>query len=157
MDKTDYRILTILKENARESASSIGKKIHLSVSAVIERIRKMEESGIIRSYTIIVDEQKTGNTLTALMEVSLDNPRNLDGFAAHVAQMDCIVSCYYLTGEFDLLLKIVCASSDELEQIHRSIMSLEGVKETRTHVVLKHIKNSHSVIRRPEYPPDEGR
>ena len=150
MDKTDFKILQLLQKNARESASSIGKEIHLSVSAVIERIRKMEENGIIQSYTIIVNEQKTGNALTALMEVRLDNPRYLDGFTAAVCDMDPIVSCYYITGEFDLMLKIACASSDELERIHRSIMNLDGVRETRTHVVLKNLKNSHSVIRRPD-------
>ena len=65
-------------------------------------------------------------------------------------QMECIVSCYYQTGDFDLLLKISCSSADELEQIHRQIMSLDGVKDTRTHVVLKTVKNIYSAIRQPE-------
>lgn len=72
MDAIDYKILKILQKNARETASNISKEIHLSVSAVIERIRKMEETGVIKEYTIIVDEKKTGNEMTALMEVSLD-------------------------------------------------------------------------------------
>ena len=71
MDNIDYKILKILQKNARETASNISKEIHLSVSAVIERIRKLEESRIIREYTIIVDEKKTGNDMIALMEVSL--------------------------------------------------------------------------------------
>ena len=144
MDNIDYKILKILQKNARETASNISKEIHLSVSAVIERIRKLEESRIIREYTIIVDEKKTGNDMIALMEVSLEHPRYFDNFA------DTIVSCYYQTGDFDLLLKIACRSSDELEQIHREIMSLEGVSDTRTHVVLKSVKNIYSAIRKPE-------
>ena len=150
MDKIDYTILKLLQENARESASSISKKIHLSVSAVIERIRKLEESGVIKQYTIIVDEQKTGYALTALMEVSLSNPRYYDNFSNTIQEMDQVVSCYYQTGEFDLVLKIACASSDELDQTHRAIMSLDGVKDTRTHVVLKNVKNVYSAIRKPE-------
>ena len=59
MDAIDYKILKILQKNARETASNISKEIHLSVSAVIERIRKMEETGVIKEYTIIVDEKKT--------------------------------------------------------------------------------------------------
>ena len=81
MDAIDYKILKILQKNARETASNISKEIHLSVSAVIERIRKMEETGVIKEYTIIVDEKKTGNEMTALMEVSLEHPKFFDSFA----------------------------------------------------------------------------
>ena len=150
MDNIDYKILKILQKNARETASNISKEIHLSVSAVIERIRKLEENKIIKEYTIIVDEKRTGNAMTALMEVSLSNPKYFDGFANAIRGMDTIVSCYYQTGVFDLLLKICCESGDELEQIHRDIMSLDGVSDTRTHVVLKNVKNIYSAIRKPE-------
>ena len=141
MDSIDYKILKILQRNARETASNISKEIHLSVSAVIERLRKLEESRVIQEYTIIVDEKRTGNDMTALMEVSLEHPRYFDQFADAIRHMDTIVSCYYQTGDFDLLLKIACRSSDELEEVHREIMSLEGVSDTRTHVVLKTVKN----------------
>ncbi|MDD3278545.1 MAG: Lrp/AsnC family transcriptional regulator [Lachnospiraceae bacterium] len=151
MDGVDYKILKILQKNARETASNIGKQIHLSVSAVIERIRKMEETGLIREYTIIVDEKRTGNTMTALMEVSLEHPRHFETFSEAIQEMDSIVSCYYQTGDFDLLLKLVCSSSDELEEIHRQLMSLEGVSDTRTHVVLKCVKNSYSAIPNPAF------
>ena len=150
MDRLDYKILKILQKNARETASNISKEIHLSVSAVIERIRKLEESRVIQEYTIIVDEKRTGNGMTALMEVSLEHPRYFDSFAEAIRRMDTIVSCYYQTGDFDLLLKLACRSSDELEEIHREIMSLDGVSDTRTHVVLKTVKNIYSAIRKPE-------
>lgn len=65
MDKLDYRILGILKENGRVTASDISKEIHLSVSAVLERIKKMEESGIIKGYTVMVDSKALGNDVTA--------------------------------------------------------------------------------------------
>ena len=71
MDKLDYKILNILKENGRETASDISKAIHLSVSAVLDRIKKMEESGIIKGYTVRVDAKALGNDVTALMEISL--------------------------------------------------------------------------------------
>ena len=65
MDKLDYKILNILKENGRETASDISKAIHLSVSAVLDRIKKMEESGIIKGYTVRVDAKALGNDVTA--------------------------------------------------------------------------------------------
>ena len=80
MDKLDYKILNILKENGRETASDISKAIHLSVSAVLDRIKKMEESGIIKGYTVRVDAKALGNDVTALMEISLEHPRFHDSF-----------------------------------------------------------------------------
>lgn len=150
MDQVDYKILTILQKNSRQTASAISKEIGLSVSAVIERIHKLEENHIIDKYTIIVNESATGNEMAVLMEVAMENPRYYDSFAAAIREMDHVVSCYYQTGEFDLVLKIVCHSADELAGLHRHIMSLEGVEDTKTHVVLKTIKNIYSSIRKPE-------
>ncbi|MBE6050255.1 MAG: winged helix-turn-helix transcriptional regulator [Clostridium sp.] len=80
MDKIDTKILNCLKKNSRIKASAISKEIHLSVSAVIERIHKMENNGVIKNYTIIVDECKLGKGIGALMEVSLDHPKYYDSF-----------------------------------------------------------------------------
>ena len=65
MDSLDYQILKYLKNNARQKASEISKAIHLSVSTVIDRIHKMEDSGIIQSYTVITDDARIGNDVTA--------------------------------------------------------------------------------------------
>ena len=67
MDNIDYKILRCLKDNARLTASAISEEINLSVSAVIERIRKMESSGVIKGYTIEVDQKKLGNEMVAIM------------------------------------------------------------------------------------------
>ena len=142
MDILDYKILSLLKTNAREKASAISREIHLSVSSVIERIHKLETSGIIQSYTIITDEAAIGNDLTALMEISLEHPRFTENFVQYIKSNPNIVSCYYLTGEFDYMLKICCHSSKELEEIHREIKQQEGIRMTRTHYVLRTEKTS---------------
>ena len=80
MDSTDRSILKCLSENSRQSATEISRKVHLSIAAVIERIRKMERSGVIRQYTIVMDQHKVGNEVTALMEVSLEHPRYYEEF-----------------------------------------------------------------------------
>ena len=141
MDNLDYKILECLKSNARIKASQISKEIHLSVSAVLERIKKMENNNIIKNYTITVDNNKLGNGTSALMEVSLDHPKFYESFTNIIEQNDKVVLCYYLTGEFDFMLKILCSSSEELEKIHRDIKSLEGVSRTKTYFILKVIKS----------------
>ena len=149
MDILDYKILSLLKTNAREKASAISREIHLYVYSVIERIHKLETSGIIQSYTIITYEAAIGNDLTALMEISLEHPRFTENFVQYIKSNPNIVSCYYLTGEFDYMLKICCHSSKELEEIHREIKQQEGIRMTRTHYVLRTEKNIYTSL--PEY------
>ena len=144
MDKLDYQILNELKKNARQTASEISKNIHLSVSTVIERIRKMEKSGLIQNYTVITDDALLGNDITVLMEISMEHPRYNDDFIRQVNSNPNIIACYYLTGDFDFLLKICCRSSDHLERIHNAIKDCPGVRLTKTHYVLRTVKNIHS-------------
>lgn len=150
MDDLDYQILCKLRENARQSASDISKDIHLSVSTVIDRIRKMESAGVIKSYAVITDDHKIGKDVTALMEISLEHPRYNEQFIENVQRNQDIISCYYLTGEFDYLLKIVCRSSEHLEKIHHWIKDQVGVRQTRTHYVLRTEKNIYSSLPDPD-------
>ncbi len=93
MDNLDYQILTELKQNARQTASDISKSIHLSVSTVIERIKKMEKSGLIESYTVITDDSKLGNDITVLMEIGMEHPRYNDEFIDHINKDPNMTSC----------------------------------------------------------------
>lgn len=146
MDAIDYKILKCLMKNARENASSISQQVNLSVSAVIERIKKLESAGVIEKYTVVLNQKSLGNTMLALMEVSLEHPKYFDSFTDKVKMHDNIASCYYITGDFDFLLKIVTDSSEGLEKVHRDIKSIEGVSLTKTHFVLSGIKNEYSLL-----------
>ncbi|MCD8021481.1 MAG: Lrp/AsnC family transcriptional regulator [Lachnospiraceae bacterium] len=152
MDAIDHKIILALKKNGRRKASDISHEIHLSVSSVIERIRKLESTGVIKGYTIIMDDTLIGNDLTVLMEVSLEHPRYTDLFVDYVRANPHIISCYALTGEFDYMLKICCRSSKELEEIHREVKQQEGVRMTKTHYVLSTEKNEYSSV--PEFDED---
>lgn len=150
MDKLDYEILEIMKENSRETASNIGKRISLSVSAVSDRIRKLEDEGVTKGYTLVLNNRKLGLDVTALMEVSFEHPKYYDSFVDKIRQNPYIVDCYYLTGDFDFILKISCKSSEHLESIHKEIKSINGVSSTRTNFVLKEVKNIYTAL------PDEN-
>ncbi|MBQ8541751.1 MAG: Lrp/AsnC family transcriptional regulator [Clostridia bacterium] len=146
LDNVDFAILNCLKENARMTSSEIGKKINLSVSAVIERIKKLEKNQIIQGYTVSLNQAKMGNSLTAVMEVSLEHPKYYDAFADMIQNNPNVQSCYYRTGEFDFILTIYTDSADSLEKIHRTIMNMAGIQATKTHFVLKVVKNDFNVI-----------
>lgn len=146
MDSMDLSILKCLSENSRQSATQISRTVHLSIAAVIERIRKLEQNGIIRQYTIIADQRRIGNEVTALMEVSLEHPGYYEEFTRAIKENDSIVACDYLTGDYDFMLKIQTRSSETLEQIHRMIKSIKGVSSTKTYFVLKQIKSGLTAV-----------
>ena len=145
MDNIDLVILKILQDNGRETASSISKRIHLSVSTVLDRIHKLEENGVVKKYTVLLDSRKLGYDVLAVMEVRLEHPRFYDSFVEAVQSNPNIVDCYYLTGDFDFNLKICCKSSEELEDLHRFVKEIPGVSGTITHYVLKEVKNIYEV------------
>lgn len=152
MDIIDLKILNILKDNARAKASAIADEIDLSISAVTERIKKLEQSGIIDKYTLIVNQKKIGNDVSAVMEVAIDHPSHLESFIEFVNHTPNIISCYCVTGDYDFILKILIDSSEGLEQLYRMVKGFEGVKATKTYIILKTVKSDITLI--PDAPKD---
>ncbi len=146
MDSIDYEILTCLKENARENATNIGAKINLSTSAVIERIKKLESSGLIKKYTTIINQSVLGRDLNAFITVRLEHPKHYENFVNTVKKNAFITECYYIAGDFDFILKVVTDSRKSLEEILNYIKSIDGVSFTRTSVVLSENKNEVCIL-----------
>lgn len=136
MDAIDYKILTCLKENARENATNIGAKINLSTSAVIERIKKLESSGMIQQYTTIINQSALGRELFAFIYVSLEHPKHYENFVEKIKENSSVAECYYIAGDFDFILKVVTKTGKTLEEILNYIKCISGVSLTRTSVVL---------------------
>ena len=136
MDLIDYKILECLKENSRENATNISAKINLSTSAVIERIKKLENSGVIEGYTTLINQSAFGRELMAFISVSLEHPKFNEGFIKRIKENKSVAECHYIAGDFDFILKVVTKSGKTLEGIINYIKSTEGVSLTRTSVVL---------------------
>ena len=140
MDKIDEQILQILSKNARAKASDISQQVGLSPSAVIDRMRRMEERGVIASYIVQLNYDALGYGIRAWLHVQLEHAKHAESFVAGVQHMPGLLSCDYLTGEFDFLLQALVRSTHELDELHRKISSTEGVAAVKTHVVLREIE-----------------
>lgn len=136
MDFIDYKLLACLKENSRENATNIGAKINLSTSAVIERIKKLENSGIIEGYTTLVNQRALGCEIMAFISVSLEHPKYNEGFIRMINENSSISECHYIAGDFDFILKVITQKGNVLEEILNYIKAINGVSLTRTSVVL---------------------
>lgn len=152
MDIIDYQILSCLKENSRENATNIGNKINLSTSAVIERIKKLENSGVIEQYTTLVSQSALGRELMAFIYVSLEHPKYYEGFVELINENPSVAECYYIAGDFDFILKVVTKTGKMLEEILNYIKFISGVSLTRTSVVLS--TNKRDVCLLPDKESD---
>ena len=141
MDALDMIILARLSRDGRCRASALSQEVKLSVSAVIERIRKLEESGVIQGYAAVLDQKRLGNDIAAWMEVCLENPRHYDAFAARVLADPRILTCHYLTGGCDFILHVAVQGAGALEALHRDISGIAGVSSAKTLFELKAVKN----------------
>jgi Transcriptional regulators len=146
MDSLDIKILKLLKNNARVTASEISSKINLSVPAVSDRLRKLDASGVIEKYTVIINAKKLNRNLTVIMFISLESPKYTNNFLDAIQKDDEIIECHYLAGDYDYSLKIITQNTETLEKILNKIKGMNGIIKTKTTVTLSTIKNNYSVM-----------
>ncbi len=136
MDELDLRALIYLTEHGRAPWSDLAVKLGLSAPSCAERVRKLEDRGIIKGYTTLVDPSKVGLNLTAFLEVTLEHPQMRSKFLDTVAQHTSVLECHHITGDFDYLLKVRMEGTAQLEELLSEIKSGLGVLKTRTTIVL---------------------
>lgn len=145
MDAIDAGILGILQQNARTSVKDISDKVSLSAPSVKERINKMTDSGLIREFTTVLEPKQLGKNLTAFMFLTLKLATVNDKFLSMIESEPDVLSCYYLTGDFDYMIQIVTTDSTQLEKVLSRIKSTHEVARTRTVIALSTKKEKHSV------------
>ena len=140
IDEKDRRILELLQEDSSQPITKIAraKGVKLSAPSVHERIKKMKESGIIKKYTIILDDKKLGKDITAFIGITLDYKAHepCSVFAYKVANMKDVLEVFNLAGDEDNLIKVKTENISTLEDIIGTINRLPGVGRTRTVIVL---------------------
>lgn len=136
IDSLDRHILSLLQENCKLSLNKIGDRVGLSAPSVVERIKKLEESGVIRGYTAVLDARKLGKDITAFIGVSIHHPKLIQTFERDVDRLEEVQECHHVTGEHTLLLKVKTDNTSKLEELIRQIRSIDGVNRTETSVVL---------------------
>jgi Lrp/AsnC family leucine-responsive transcriptional regulator len=148
MDHIDAGIIRCLTKDARMNASRISQQVNLSLSAVLERIKKLEASGLIKGYTAVIDERMAGFDVQALISIRLEHPKYNVEFAQQMLSHERVMECFYITGDFDYMARISVGSTEELTNVLNSIKQIPGVSLTRTYVVLENIKQNMPVIPR---------
>lgn len=143
MDEIDVKILKILSNSGRSTASEISKAVHLSIPAVSERIRKLEESGVINGYTARLSRACIGMPLTAFVQVSVHSDASL---AAAICTDPAVLECHRTAGEFDYILKLALRDLSHLDSFLFALHSCKAVAKVHTSVVLATEKETLSSL-----------
>ncbi len=136
LDGIDLKILEILQVRGQTTRSELAEEVKLSIPSVSERIRKLSESGFIRSINAILDARKVHLEVTAFILVSSESPGYYPKIIERAATFDEILECHAITGEGSHLLKVRTHNTATLEELLSEIQSWPGVSTTRTNVVL---------------------
>ena len=137
LDGIDKAILRVLMENARIPVQEIARQLNLSGSAVHQRIKKLEDANLIQGSYLKINPSSLGYTTTAYIGVYLDKARRNPEAVSQLKKIPEVVECHYTTGNWSILIKILCKNNEHLMQLlNHNIQSIEGVSRTETFISL---------------------
>ncbi|MEO6455786.1 MAG: Lrp/AsnC family transcriptional regulator [Ginsengibacter sp.] len=149
LDNKDLVILNLLQKNARITVKEISSKMHLSTTPVHERIKRMEASGVIKQYATLVDHTKVNKGLMVICYVSLKQHNKNAGakFIKTIQELNEVIECYSISGEFDFMLKVICGDMNAYYDFHvNKLSSLENMGHVQSVFVMGIIKQTHELV-----------
>lgn len=141
MDELDREVLKALQEDSRQSLRSIAERLGRPVSTVHERVRRLIDKGVLKGFTVLVDYGRLGYTVKALILMNVDGKHIID-VERYVSQHPNVLVVYDITGEFDVAVIAVFKEIRELDEFIKWILQNPYVKQTRTSIVFRTIKES---------------
>lgn len=138
LDKLDVQILDILMNNATIPYTEIAKKLNVSSGTIHVRMRKLESMQIIRSSNLQINPVKVGYDITAFLGVYLEKSSMYDSVVKELETIPEITECYYLTGDYNMFVKLLCRDTNHLKDVlHDKIQNINGIDRTETFISLE--------------------
>lgn len=141
MDSTDYRIIELLLEDGRIPMKELSQKVALSAPAVAERVKRLEEEGIITGYKAVVDYEKLGKKINVLINVGMNVQRN-EKFMEFIKNEDSIIECHHVTGPYCKILK---ARLENIASLEKLIGKIQMFGNTETFIILSSVEKEHII------------
>jgi DNA-binding Lrp family transcriptional regulator len=145
LNETDKKILKNLLDDARFSSRQIAKNVGVSVGTVLSRIKRMEENGLIKGYSAILDHEKLGYELTVVTEITVSKGRLVE-MESEIATMPSVCGVYDVTGLTDAVIIAKFKSREDLGKFTKHVLALPYVERTNTHVVLATVKENFRLL-----------
>jgi DNA-binding Lrp family transcriptional regulator len=145
LNETDKKILKNLLEDARFSSRQIAKNVGVSVGTVLSRIKKMEDEGIIKGYSVILDHEKLGYELTVVTEITVSKGR-LTEMENEIAKIPNVCGVYDVTGLTDAVIVAKFKTREDLGKFTKQLLALPYIERTNTHVALTTVKENFRLL-----------
>ena len=148
IDAIDRKIIAAIQIDGKITAQELANRVGLSASPCARRLRLLEESGIIKGYTAVIDQKKAGLPISAFASIKLERQReeDLDRFAQAVTRWPEVVDCYLMTGQRDYLMRIVVRDLEAYERfIKEKLTRLKGIASIETSFALDQVKRSEAL------------
>ncbi len=148
LNKIDRKILQELQENGRITYAELARRVGLSTSPCLERVRRMEREGIIRGYTSLLNPACLGSNLIVIVQIRLKRTSQniFEKFKEAAVKLDEIQECYLISGNFDYLIKARVPDMDAYREfLGSSLLSLPGVQESTSYVVMELVKETPNI------------
>lgn len=145
LDATDRKLLTFLQQDAKQTTKELSNKLDLSVTAVYERVRKLEREGIISKYVALIEREKIGKGFVVFCHVKLiQHTREfVTQFEKQVRSLPEVLECYHVSGDYDYLLKVVVADMNAYREfLVTKLTTLQHIGSTRSTFMMGEVKNS---------------
>lgn len=142
LDDVDRKLLDVLQEQGRTRRNALAEMTGLSIPAISDRLKKLEDGGFITGYRAVLDPRKLGRDVTAFIGVTVDSPKNYKILLNHARDAEDVIECHAVTGEGTHLLKVRTKNTESLEKLLSRIQSWQGVVRTMTRVVLSSHKET---------------
>ncbi len=145
LDKVDHKILQILQESSKITNLELSKRIGLSPAPTLERVKKLEQIGVIESYHAVVNAEEIGLSVRTFLMGTLawHKPNALNNFLAKIQDIEEVVECFIITGDADFMMKIACKDIPSYEQlIFKRISQIDEIERTKTLMTLSCVKSS---------------
>ena len=144
IDKVDLQILRILQEDCHQSFRKLGEKIHISSIMVATRIKNLEDKGLIKGYTVILDPVKLDYDLTAVIFVQTEGGY-LKDLENELSQMANVIAIYEITGDFDVVAVVKLKDRDSLNSLLKNLLVTPHIKKTMTDITLNVVKEDFEI------------
>lgn len=147
LDRLDRRILWLLQAEGRLSVAELARRVHLSATPCLERMRRLERDGYIRGYTAELDPGKLGAGLIAFVEILLDRttPDVFNRFRDAILRLEPVQECHMVAGGFDYLLKVRVRDMAAYRVFLEQLAAIPGVQQTHTYVVMEEVKSTRAI------------
>ncbi|HVZ01705.1 MAG TPA: Lrp/AsnC family transcriptional regulator [Dongiaceae bacterium] len=148
MDEIDRRIIAAIQHDGKITTQELAARVGLSASPCARRVRLLEQAGIVKGYTAVIDQKKAGLPINAFASIKLERQReeDLDRFAQAVTRWPEVLDCYLMTGQRDYLMRIVVRDLEAYERfLKEKLTRLKGIASIETSFALDQVKRSEAL------------